>query len=171
MNRRRRTLAAVLTACFTVALLLPVAAGAQAKTLKEQLVGTWTLVSNAGKRPDGALAWGANPKGQLIFTENGRFSTITVRSDLPKFASKNRMTGTAEENKAVVQGTAAGFGTYSVSETNKSYTIRIEGSTYPEQMGTEQTRTFTIAGDELKVINPASSYGDKGHEIVYRRAR
>jgi len=50
----------------------------------------------------------------LIFDNYRRFSFILTRPDLPKFASNNRGTGTAEENKAIVQGSLAYFGTYSL---------------------------------------------------------
>ena len=70
-------------------------------------MGTWTFVSSTTKLPDGSPAWGINPKGLLILTENGYFSSQIVRSDLPKFGSNNRAQGTPEENKAVVQGTSS----------------------------------------------------------------
>ena len=61
---------------------------------------------------------------------------------------------------AAVHGGIGTFGTYTESnEANKTFTVRFEGSTYPNNTGTEQTRPFTITGDELKVINPASSAG------------
>jgi hypothetical protein len=106
----------------------------------------------------------------LIFTDNGCYSSIIVRSNLPKYASKNRMQGTPDENKATVQGSIGTFGTYSVDEAEKAFTARFEGSTYPNYIGTEQTRPVTIAGDELKIINPSSSYAEKT-ELVYRRAK
>jgi len=87
------------------------------------VVGAWTLVSitleKDGKKTD---FYGPNPQGQLMYDDTGHFSVIITRSDLPKFASNNRETGTAEENKAIVQGSLACFGTYSVSETDKSIT-------------------------------------------------
>jgi len=73
---------------------------AQQKTLKEQLVGSWSFVATTGKLPDGSPTWGANPKGLLIFTDNGRYSSIIMRSDIPKFAANNRVQGTPEESKA-----------------------------------------------------------------------
>jgi hypothetical protein len=60
---------------------------------------------------------------------NGRFSITVARSDLPKFASKNRMSGTPEENQAIVQGSIAYFGTYSIDEPTHVLTVNIEGST------------------------------------------
>ena len=143
---------------------------ANAQTLKQQLVGTWTFVSSTTKLPNGSPAWGTNPKGLLIFTENGHFSSQIVRSDLPKFASKNRAQGTPEENKAVVQGSIGTFGTYTVDETKKTYTLKFEGSSFPNRVGAEQTRPFTIAGDELKVTNPSTSVGGTS-DIIYKRAK
>jgi hypothetical protein len=80
---------------------------AVAQTAKE-LVGTWTLVSitfeQNGKKTD---FYGPNPRGQLTFDADGHFSEILTRSDLPNFASNNRMAGTAEENKSIVLGSLA----------------------------------------------------------------
>jgi hypothetical protein len=150
--------------------LLGTALPAHAQALKQQLVGTWTFVSSTTKLPDGTPAWGTNPKGLLIFTSDGHFSSQIVRSDLPKFASKNRAQGTPEENKAIVHGSIATFGTYTVDEAKKAYTLKYEGSTFPNRVGTEETRPFTITADELRVTNPATSVGGSS-ELVYKRAK
>ena len=168
MNRRSvLTLTAI--SLLGTSLLATDAVGQQ-KALKEQLVGTWTFVSSTGKNPDGSPVWGGNPKGLLIFTDNGRYSSHIERADVPKFAAKNRFQGTPAENKAAVHGGIASFGTYTVNEANKSFIVRFEASSYPNNTGDEQTRPFTITGDELKVINPASSAGGQT-ELVYKRAK
>jgi hypothetical protein len=166
MNRLRTNIAVALAALTLVALLSN-DAGAQQKTL----VGTWAFVSSTGKLADGTPTWGSNPNGLLIFTDNGRYSSIITRMGVPKFAAKNRMQGTPDENKAAVQGSIANFGTYTVNEANKTFTVRYEGSTYPNNEGTEQTRPFTITGDELKVINPASTATGGQSELIYKRAK
>jgi hypothetical protein len=152
-------------------LLLGMAVPAQAQSLKQQLVGTWTFVSSTTKLPDGSSAWGSNPKGLVIFTDNGRYSSQLMRSDRPKFVANSRAKGTPEENKAAVQGAVSSFGTYTVDEANKTFVVRFEGSSYPNLEGTEQTRPFTITGDELKVTNPSPSVGGAPSHIVYRRAK
>jgi hypothetical protein len=169
MNRRSILSLSAITALGVAS--LPGSAVAQQRTLKEQLVGTWTLVSSSTKAADGSPFWGANPKGQTIFTDNGRFSSHVMRGDRAKFASNNRAQGTADENKAVAQGTISSYGTYTVNEANKTYTLRWEGSSYPNLEGTEQTRPFTIAGDELSVTNPAPTVGGPASQQVYRRAK
>ena len=169
MNRLSILGIAGLTAVVFTA--LPPKAFSQQKSLKDQLVGTWTFVGSTGKAQDGSPIWGPNPKGQLIFTDNGHYSSHILRSDVPKFTSKSRLQGTPDENKAAVHGGIASFGTYTVDEANKSFTVRFEGSSYPNNTGIEQTRPFTITGEELKVINPASSAGTGQTELTYRRAK
>ena len=70
---------------------LPGDALAQQKSLKEQLIGTWTFVSAVETSKDGTKSdrWGPNPKGLIIFDANGRYSFMISRSDIPKFAANN----------------------------------------------------------------------------------
>ena len=120
--RRLSTLTLPILAALVLAFAVPTGdAVAQQQSLKDQLVGTWTLVSVTTARPDGSLQWGSNPKGLVIFTDTGRFSSHTMRSDRPKFASKNRLSGTPDENKAAMHGAVSSFGTYSVDEAKKTY--------------------------------------------------
>jgi Lipocalin-like domain len=58
---------------FAMGIVLVGDALAQQKTLKEQLVGTWTLVSNNNVAPDGTRLqlFGPNPKGIVIYDANG----------------------------------------------------------------------------------------------------
>jgi len=46
-----------------------------------------------------------------------------MRSDSTKFAANNRLQGTADDNKAAAQGTISTYGTYSVDEAKKTYTL------------------------------------------------
>ena len=54
--------------------------------------------------------------GLSLPDEAGDFMLILQWATLPRFASANRMSGTAEENKAVVRGSIAYFGTYAIDE-------------------------------------------------------
>ena len=144
---------------------------AAAQTTAKDLVGTWTLVSitieREGKKID---FYGPNPQGQAMYDANGRVSSIITRSDLPKFASNNRQSGTPEENKAVVQGSIAYFGTYTVDEAAKTVTYHIESSSFPNWKGIERKSTFNISGDELTFTNPMSSVG-VSDEVLWKRVK
>jgi Lipocalin-like domain len=139
------------------------------------LVGSWTLVSitleKDGKKTD---FYGPNPQGQLMYDATGHFSVIITRSDLPKFSSNNRETGTAEENKAIVQGSLAYFGTYSVSETDKTITSHVESSTFPNWNGADRKTSLNISGDELSthvISGPLTSIGTGVAYVVWKRAK
>jgi hypothetical protein len=145
---------------------------AQQKTLKEQLVGAWTFVSSTTKLPDGSPAFGSDPKGLLIFTVDGRYANQIHRFDLPKFASKNRLQGTPDENKAVVQGSVSSFGTYSVDEANRTLTLRYEAASFPNLVGTQSIWSVTMAGAEVTFSTAASTAGSGvALELVYKRAQ
>lgn len=169
---------AVLTTTMVSLLILGVAlpagdAVAQQKSLKEQLVGTWKLVSSHNIRSDGSKIdrSGPNPKGILIYTGDGHFVFVNTRSDLPKFASNSRDRGTPEEYKAVVQGSLAYFGTYSVNEADKVISVQIEGSTFANMIGGPDGKRIitSLSADELKFTNPGGTSG--ATELVWKRAK
>ena len=127
-----------------------VASHAAAATLKEQIVGTWTVVSSINER-DGKKTepLGPHPIGYYMFDRAGHYSLQSMRADLPKFASNNKNTGTDAENKAVVQGINTIFGTYTVDEKDRSVTVHIIGGSFPNWAGADQKRTIAIVGDTL----------------------
>jgi hypothetical protein len=94
---------------------------AQQRSLKEQLVGTWTLVSADTTAPDGTKTalFGADPKGILFLDARGHYAQLQVRPDRPRFKANNRLEGTAEENKAALNGAIGQFGTWSINEADK----------------------------------------------------
>jgi Lipocalin-like domain len=169
-----RTSTLALSAIATVGLaMLPSQTPAQQKSLKEQLVGAWTVVSSNNVAPDGSKRqlFGSNPTGVVILDASGRYAQILVRPGRPKFVSNNRMQGTPEENKAAQEGAVAHHGTWTVNETDKTVVLKIETAVYPNQDGTEAKRTISsVTTDELKWVNPASGAGGTT-ETVWRRAK
>ena len=153
--------------------LLPGSAVGQQKSLKDQIVGSWTYASADTVRADGSRVptWGPNFSGLVIFGADGHFVSLVGRADVPKFASGSRAAGTADENKAAMIGSIALFGTYTINEADRSLTYHIERSSFPNWSGTDQKRPFTLAGDELKYIVPAASAGDGRAEVVLKRAK
>jgi hypothetical protein len=162
-------------AAIVALLFLGVALQALAQSAKDQLVGTWMLVSIYIEGPDGSRfdPFGANPTGILIMDGNGHISVQFIGSDLPKFASNDRLQGTPEENKAVEQGILCYFGTYSVSDADRSLNIHIESSSFPNWTGSDQKRLVTLTEDEMKWINPTASSGGPGFtgHTVWKRAK
>jgi|SRR5947209_18526026 hypothetical protein len=171
MNRGS-VLSTTVMMALTAALVSSNAVGQQ-KSIKEQLIGTWTFVSAHDVKPDGTRVdpWGPNPNGAATYDANGRFTFMIMRSDLPKFTSNSRAQASADEGKAVAQGTISYYGTYTVNEADKTVTYRIEGSSYPNLTGGEQKRIITsLTADELRYTNPATTTGTKA-EAVWKRAK
>ena len=175
MKKSIRLLMGFLVPAFMLAgIVASPAIGQQtAADIQKQLVGSWKLVSDSNTNKDGVTkagaAFGPNPNGRLVFMSNGQYMNVNTRPGIPKFASGNRMQGTADENKAVVHGTIAHFGTFSISPDGKVLIMKIEGSTWPSWVGTEQKRNLTLTGDDLKYSVPASIGGTS--ELTYKRMK
>ena len=165
MNRR-----SIISISAMAVLGLAVLPGSAVSQTAKDLVGTWTWVSVDNISATGARTqpFGANPKGILVFLDNGRFSYLLTRPGRPKYASNNRDQGTAAEDKATAQGSLAYSGTYSVND--KTLIFRIEATTYPNAEGAEQKRSITLTGDELKWTNATPTVGGTA-EAVLRRVR
>src|SRR5579863_3922870 len=86
--------------------LVATATWAQTKSIKDQLVGHWQLVSVS---VSGSAPYGANPKGALFLDADGHYSIIVI-SD-----------GGARS--------IAYFGTYMVDEAAKTVTFHVEAGT------------------------------------------
>ena len=99
-------------------------------------------------------------RGYLTFDRSGRFVWLITRPNRQKFASGRRDQGTADENKATVQGSLAYAGRYAIDD--RTLILKIEASTYPNEEGAVQKRTFMLSGDDLSWRNPTVSTGASG---------
>lgn len=144
------------------------------KPLKEQLVGTWTLVSWDQRNADGTAVrqFGANPKGIAFFATSGYYIITVMRSDRTKYAIDNfgQITqATAEENKATAQGTITYFGTYQVNEVDRTIAIQVEASSFPNWNGTDQERQFELSEDQLTLTVRPPRGGSV--DVLWKRAK
>ena len=167
----RRTLLFVLSASVAVA-GLGIADDASAQATK-RVAGTYAPVSvltldASGNKSD---VFGPRPRGQLTLTSDGRYSLILMRASLPKFASKSRLKGTAEENKDIVAGSIAHFGKYTIDDKAGTVTFSVESSTYPNWDGEPQTRAFTFKDDTFVYKVAAVSGGTGSGEVTWKRVK
>jgi Lipocalin-like domain len=91
----RRSILKISTMTVLGLALVPSSAVSQQKSLKDQLVGTWTMVSYEATASNGTKRQVANPKGILIFDAAGRYATVFGKPNRPKFKSPSQPT-TAE---------------------------------------------------------------------------
>jgi lipocalin-like protein len=165
---RRKILKAVTLLGFA---LLTADAVAQEKSLKEQLVGAWTLVSIEVTEKEGTKRqeFGPVPKGVMILDPGGRYATVWGRRGRNKFNAPEKfrqITPDAEFGQAAREF-GANFGTWSVNEADKSLIQRWEGAVVLNVEGQETKASINLAGDELKLSSTyRRSYKT---DAVYRR--
>jgi hypothetical protein len=150
----------------------PTAGWGQGTHPQDTIVGTWKYVSVDTVRSDGSRRpmYGERPQGLIMFDASGHYLLLNARDDLPAMASNDRLKGTPEEYRAIVQGSIAHFGRYAVDEGAHTITFQIETSTFPNWNGVVQKRPFVLSGDTLKWTTPNASGGGSG-EIVLQRVR
>ena len=157
----------------SIAGLLTGSANAQQKAIKDQVVGAWSLVAVTAQLANGNKTepFGASPKGIIIFTPDGQFALFQSRGELPRIAANDRTKATPEEATAIVGGSIAYYGTYTVNEAEKSLSVSLVASTFPNLLGgPAQTRLVTaLDASELKFDNPRTPSG-MTLQTVWKRA-
>jgi hypothetical protein len=151
--------------------LLPGSAFAQQKSLKDQIVGTWSLVSWVQTLKDGSknLRFGNDPKGVNTFTPDGHFTLIITRSNLPKISSGNPEKPTPEEAQALVSGSIAYFGTYTVDEATKTVSQHLDATTLVNQLAMPQARVVTSISADAMTYSNSNAVAGGNIVLVWKR--
>lgn len=118
---------------------------------KEKLIGTWKFESMKVETEKGEIVYpyGENIFGMLIYTPSGHISVLLMNPDRFKFASDDPLDGSSEEIESAYGGFDAYCGTYSVDEEKGTVTHHIEGSKFPNWVGTNQVRHFEFSDNKL----------------------
>jgi len=123
------------------------------QTLKQQIQGAWNLVSCDAKRTigDAPTQICVNTSGSLSLNGNGRYTTIVASKNRPTTSREN---ATPESLKAIAQGFAAQFGTWSVNDADKTLTFHAEEELFPRP-GSEYKQTIvSVTADEMRTNGP-----------------
>jgi hypothetical protein len=122
---------------LAVVLMGCVAAPAQTPNI----VGTWTLAKAEKLLANGTRVsdYGENPHGLVIFTADGYYSVQIYRADRLKFASGDKLKGTAEEYKEASLSTSVHFGRYTIDPAKHTITFLIDRSSFPNQDDTRRS--------------------------------
>jgi hypothetical protein len=143
-------------------------------TLKERLLGPWRLVSFEYHLASGGVlsAYGPEPVGLLIYTDEGYMSAQIVDPRRPRFASGNRRIATEHELKAAVEGCISYFAAFEIDEARGAVVHRELGDVFPNAVGTRQVRYARFEGDRLLLETPPVMVGTERAtaRIVWERA-
>src|ERR1039458_9696338 len=122
------------------AALIALSGSAMAQTLKSQIVGGWTLVEGSEIMADGkkVVPWA---KGSLIIDRDGQISFFVLGKDRSK----------TDSVRTPAAPMVAWYGTYTVDETGKKYSAKIEGASSPAFEGAVREQTVTFRSEERRV--------------------
>jgi hypothetical protein len=126
--------------------------------------GTWKFIALSGKSTKGNVIYpyGTQLFGMLMYDNRGHMSALLMDPDRPRFASGDMMNGSPEELKAAFEKFDAYCGTYSLDDRKSTVTHHVMGAKFPNWVGTDQVRYYTISGDTLRIsAPPILAHGDE----------
>lgn len=131
--------------------------------IARQLEGVWRLVSSEFRTASGKVIYplGEDAMGQAIFTRSGYMSAQLMRPGRPAFASGDQAGGTEQEIRAALQGYAAYYGQCEIDEENRTLATRVEGSLFPNWVGSRQLRYYELSGSQLILKTTPIAFGDE----------
>ena len=157
---------------MAAALDLQTPAARPVPTAAQRIVGTWQLMTRTVSRPDGSAivdpVLGQKPIGQLVYDATGRMSLQMMRVDR-KAAITTPANPQDQTSQRVMLGYDSYFGRYTVDENAGTVTHHVEGSLFPEDVGDDWVRPFTLKGDTLTL----RLTGDDGltRTLIFQRRR
>ncbi|HMK79073.1 MAG TPA: lipocalin-like domain-containing protein [Xanthobacteraceae bacterium] len=125
-------------AISAAALLVMAPQLACAQSLKEKLIGAYTLVEGSEVSADGkkVVPWA---KGSLQLSPAGRVSFFVLPKERAKTDSVRTPAGPM----------VAYYGTYTVDEAANTFTITVDGASSPAFEGATRVQTLTFQGDTM----------------------
>ena len=119
--------------------------------LRDQLVGTWRLVSSTQRLIDGTTRpdpqTGPHGQGYLIYTDTGRVSAVVANPDRPRWQSMQ--TPTSDDLRTAFAGLVAYCGTFEVNEAGKFVVHHVEVDRMPNASGVDRKRFLAFSGNQL----------------------
>jgi hypothetical protein len=136
---------------------------ADAQTLKQQVVGAWTLTSGSEKFANGRtnVPWAS---GNLMLDSTGHVAFFLVGKERPK---------TVANPSVPIGPVIAYYGTYTVDESTSTLTYNVESSTSPSFDGAVRKQKVVLNGDTLTTTGSPVKTSD-GEIIpinVWKRAK
>jgi hypothetical protein len=146
------------------------------RRLKDQLLGTWRLISYVEVPVDGSAKrypMGHHPEGIILYTSDGYMSVQVMKEDRREVASNDWAVGTDEEFAEYARSFFAYSGRFEVDEAGRIVRHSADVSLLPALVGHTQVRAAKIEGDRLHLstISPFSSAGAQVNaKLVWERA-
>ena len=124
------------------------------KSLREQLVGAWTLTGCVERDMETGVEshpLGERPVGLILYTPDGYMSAQLQRPERASFAEGDLMHGTPEEYTAAGSSYIAYSGRFFVDERKRSVSHEMAVSFFPNWVGQRQMRLVELSGEHLQL--------------------
>ena len=139
---------------------------------RDQLVGTWRLVSCETRYQDGSVIhpMGDDAVGFLVYAADGYMAATLSRSNRPAFTTGEMMTADVQEKARGWDSYFSYVGRYEIGD--GQITHHIEVSQYPNWIGGAQLRFMILDSDHLELSTPSqtSRRGRQASYLTWRRA-
>ena len=122
-------------------------------TLKEQIVGVWSLVSFVDQNQNGNTFYplGEDAMGFIMYHPEGYMSAQLMKQGHAPYQSEDMLKGTTEEMAEAAHGYMAYAGKYDVNEEERTLIHHMGVSMNPTWLGQQQPRIASIEGDILTI--------------------
>ena len=154
---------------MTIALDAQAPAAPPATAASPRIVGVWQLMTRTVTRADGTTVvdpvLGAKPSGRLVYDASGAMMLQMMRT-----GRKEAISSSDRANPRVVLGYDSYFGRYTVDARAGTVTHHVEGSLFPEDLGEDWVRPFTLEGDKL-TLRLTSTTDGLTRTLVFQRMR
>lgn len=130
---------------------------AQQTNLKDQVVGSWKLISSETLRPNGQVLninAGVHPTGLIIYLPNGYMSVQIMHDPRVTFADPKTMEPSCDELKSAFWGYYAYWGTYTINDAGNGVVHHVQASERPSEIGMNYPRSVSIDGAKLVITTP-----------------
>jgi hypothetical protein len=133
----------------------------KADQVRNKLLGAWKLVTWEIPDSTGTITYPLGPHaiGQLSYDATGRVSAQLVQPDQPRFASEDWLQARTEEKAAAWSAYFGYFGTFTIDANAGAVIHHIEGSWFPNLVGTQQIRYYHFESNDRLVLSADTAWG------------
>jgi hypothetical protein len=143
-------------------------------TIREQLLGTWRLVSYYTEGTDGSIVYpmGQDVAGFIMYVADGYMSANLMVPGRPSYAGGTASSATPAELAAAAAGYFAYAARYEVDETAQLVRHHIDVALMPNLAGSTQLRHVRLEGRRLVLRGDPVQIGTRvaAHVITWERA-
>lgn len=126
--------------------------------MAQSILGTWELVRFKITSHEGATKnWGPNPRGQLIYTDDG-YMSVSINRD-PQPSDSNA--------QSILNSILFYSGTYVLDGDTIQHQVTLASS--PDRVGRKMIRYAEFHDDEIHLKTPKEAYGTA--TLVWKRAK